>query len=312
MALAYVTVILDLYDGSGNYPVSGTASFTPSAVLTDAGVEITGQQPVTVAFRAGSLPSVSLLATDTPGPQPAGWTWGVTFAGITGAPAPFSFFLPSAAASFTAADAGPCVFTVAGAAPLNGTGVQLAGGSLPAGFTAGTTYCVVSSTGTGGTFELAATQGGAALASTSAGSGTVTAVSQLLSNLIPVSAGSTFAAYMPLAGGQFSGAVEPGTAALADGPSIPVDATRGNLFRVTLAGNRTLANPSGGTDGQLIRIEVTQDTAGGRTLSYGTAYDFGQAGPPVLSAAPGAMDVLGLACDAAAARWRLLAFAGGF
>lgn len=94
MTLNYVTLTLDLYDGSGNYPVSGTASFAPSAVLTDAGAEIVSQQPITVTFRAGSLPTVPLLATDNSGPLPAGWTWGVTFDGITGAPAGFSFFLP--------------------------------------------------------------------------------------------------------------------------------------------------------------------------------------------------------------------------
>lgn len=199
-ALAYVTLTLDLDDGSGNYPVSGTASFVPSAVLTDAGVAVIGQQPVTVSFRAGSLPAVKLLPTDTPGPQPTGWTWEVTFSGITGAPAPFSFFLPAGPVSVTAVNASPCVFTVgSGSAPANGTGVQLSGGSLPAGFTAGTTYYVVSASGV--TFELAATQGGTPLGSTGTGSGTVTVVSQVLSNLIPVSSGTAFQAYMPLPSG---------------------------------------------------------------------------------------------------------------
>jgi hypothetical protein len=35
MALQYVTLTLDLFDGAGNFPAAGTASFTPSAVLTD-------------------------------------------------------------------------------------------------------------------------------------------------------------------------------------------------------------------------------------------------------------------------------------
>ena len=42
--------------------VSGTATFTSPAVLTDAGLEITGQIPVTTSFQAGSLPSMSLLS----------------------------------------------------------------------------------------------------------------------------------------------------------------------------------------------------------------------------------------------------------
>ena len=96
MSLNYVTLTLDLYDGQGNYPVSGTASFTPSAVLTDAGVEIVGQQPIVAVFHAAGPPTVKLLATDNAGPLPSGWTWSVSFSGITGAPAAFSFFLPGA------------------------------------------------------------------------------------------------------------------------------------------------------------------------------------------------------------------------
>ena len=94
MALNYVTLTVDVYDGQGNVPASGTATFTPSAVLTDAGVEIIGQQPVTAVFHAAALPTVKLLATDNSDPAPAGWTWSVSFSGITGAPAAFSFFLP--------------------------------------------------------------------------------------------------------------------------------------------------------------------------------------------------------------------------
>lgn len=312
MTLAYISLLLDLYDGSGNPAVTGTASFVPSAVLTDAGVEIVGQLPLPASFRAGSLPTVSLLATDNAGPLPAGWTWGVMFAGLTGAPAPFSFFLPSAAVSFTATNAAPCVFTVgSGSAPVNATGVQLAGGSLPAGFSSATTYYVVASTGSGGTFELAATQGGAALGSTGTGSGTVTTVSQVMSNLIPVSSGSTFSAYMPLAGGQFTGAVEPGVVALADASTITVNAALGNLFRVTIAGNRTLTIING-TDGQLFRVEVTQGAGGPWSLAYSSVFDFGTAGQPSLSTLAGATDVLGLACKAAAGKYQLLAFAGGY
>ena len=235
MPLQYVQLTLDLYDGTGNYPVSGLATFTPSAVLTDAGVEIIGQQPVTVTFRAGSLPSVSLLATDNSGPLPAGWTWAVAFTGITGAPAGFSFFLPYSDGS-----------------------------------------------------------------------------AQLLSNQIPVSSGTSFTAYMPLSGGQFTGPVEPAVVSLADGATISLNAGLGNLFRVTLGGNRTLANPSGGTDGQMIRVEVTQDATGSRLLSYGAAYDFGSEGTPVLSTAATAMDVLGFGYDAGAGKWRCLAFASGY
>jgi hypothetical protein len=73
---------------------------------------------------------------------------------------------------FTATNASPCVFTVPGSALANGTPVALSGASLPTGFTAGTVYYVVASSGS--TFELSATSGGSAINSTSTGSGTVT------------------------------------------------------------------------------------------------------------------------------------------
>lgn len=43
---------------------------------------------------------------------------------------------------------------------------------------------------------------------------------------------------------------------LTDGATITTDATRGDYFRVTLGGNRTLAVPADRTDGQRIFIEA--------------------------------------------------------
>jgi hypothetical protein len=76
-----------------------------------------------------------------------------------------------AAYSFTATSASPAVFTASGSAYTTGETVELTGTSLPGGFTAGTIYYIVSPSTD--TFELAATEGGAAIASTSTGSGTV-------------------------------------------------------------------------------------------------------------------------------------------
>lgn len=82
--------------------------------------------------------------------------------------------------AFTATSASPCVFTATGSAYANGTLVTLTGTSLPAGFTQGTGYYVVSASGT--TFELSATSGGSAINSTSTGSGTVAAACSLVRN----------------------------------------------------------------------------------------------------------------------------------
>ena len=204
----YVSLTLDIEDGSGNIPGRAcSASFVPSAVLTDPGAGITDQAPVSVAFSGTGEPAVSLLATDNPGPMPSGWTWGTAFTG-PGMPGPFSFFLAAAPDTFTATDASPCVFTLAGTdAPFAGTGVQLSGGSQPAGFTAGTTYYVTDPSGS--SYSLAATPGGDALESASAGSGSVITVSQVMSNLIPVSSGTAFQGYLPLPSGTPSAGQAP-------------------------------------------------------------------------------------------------------
>ena len=52
--------------------------------------------------------------------------------------------------------------------------------------------------------------------------------------------------------------------ALTDAATIATDATASSLFRVTLAGNRTLGNPTGAFDGQRIMWEIKQDAIGGR------------------------------------------------
>ena len=98
-------------------------------------------------------------------------TLGSAFTAVTAAPA-FQRVTTAAAQTFTATNASPCVFTVPGSAYANGVPVELSGASLPTGFSAGTVYYVVSSSGS--TFQLSATSGGAAINSTSTGSGTVT------------------------------------------------------------------------------------------------------------------------------------------
>lgn len=69
--------------------------------------------------------------------------------------------------------------------------------------------------------------------------------------------------------------VEPFIVALTDGATIAVDLSLGDLFRVTLGGNRTLSNPTNAVDGQRFMVEFKQDGTGSRTISWGTNYKFG-------------------------------------
>ena len=74
--------------------------------------------------------------------------------------------------------------------------------------------------------------------------------------------------------------------ALTDGATITPDFSDSNNFSVTLGGNRTLANPTNLVAGQSGCIWITQDGTGGRTLAYGSYWDFtGGTAPTVTSTA---------------------------
>jgi len=78
--------------------------------------------------------------------------------------------------------------------------------------------------------------------------------------------------------------------ALTDGATITPDMNDSNNFSVTLGGNRTLANPTNITVGQVGSIFVTQDGTGSRTLAYGSYWDFIAATAPVLTTTASAVD----------------------
>jgi len=75
--------------------------------------------------------------------------------------------------------------------------------------------------------------------------------------------------------GTFASPVGSGrVVALTDAASIAVDATLGDVFTVTLGGNRTLANPTGAINGQKMVFRIRQDATGSRTLAYDTKFRF--------------------------------------
>lgn len=122
--------------------------------------------------------------------------------------------------------------------------------------------------------------------------------------------GSIFA---KLAGATFTGWVAPAVVALVFGASIAVDASKGNDFRVTLTSSAgTIANATNPVDGQMIEFAIAQDATGGRTVAWGTAYDFGAGVAPTLSTAAGKVDVVGFKYNAALAKWMCLGSALGF
>ena len=77
---------------------------------------------------------------------------------------------------------------------------------------------------------------------------------------------------------------------LTDATNIATDLSLSNNFTVTLSGNRTLANPTSKVVGQSGSIFVVQDSTGGRTLAYGSDWDFIGGTVPVLSSGANAID----------------------
>ncbi len=97
----------------------------------------------------------------------------------------------------------------------------------------------------------------------------------------------------------------PKVVALTDASTIAVNAALGNIFRVTLGGNRTLGAPSNPVDGQEISFEITQDGTGTRTLAYASAYEFSTTiSSPTLSTAAGDVDMLSFRYSSVNSKWR--------
>ena len=78
--------------------------------------------------------------------------------------------------------------------------------------------------------------------------------------------------------------------ALTDGATIATDFALSNNFSVTLAGNRTLGQPTNQAVGQSGSIFVTQDGTGARTLAYHADFKWAGGTAPTLSTAAASVD----------------------
>jgi hypothetical protein len=92
-------------------------------------------------------------------------------------------------------------------------------------------------------------------------------------------------------------AVGGGLEPLTDAATISWDAAQAQTAEVTLGGNRTLANPTGLRAGGHYHLIVHQAAGGGRTLSFGTLYDFAGGSAPVITSAATAKDVFSFVSD---------------
>lgn len=100
--------------------------------------------------------------------------------------------------------------------------------------------------------------------------------------------------------------------ALTDGVNIATDASLGNIFTVTLAGNRTMDNPTNGTVGQTIIYRIKQDATGTRTLALGTEFRGSTDVPlPTLTTTANAVDYV-MFIRSSVTTWDILATNKGF
>tara|TARA_R110002153_G_scaffold8591_5_gene36747 strand:- start:204 stop:1559 length:1356 start_codon:yes stop_codon:yes gene_type:complete len=93
----------------------------------------------------------------------------------------------------------------------------------------------------------------------------------------------TVTAFLGKKARMISGAAIVDIVSLTDGVNISVDLNSGQNFALTLAGNRTLDNPTNCVAGQVGSIFIVQDGTGSRTLAYGSSWDFPGGTVPVLT-----------------------------
>jgi len=171
-----------------------------------------------------------------------------------------------------------------------------------------------SSTTTGLKWAAAAS---GSVSSVTAGDATI-AIGGTASDPTVMVAGATLAALAPLSSPTFTGTATfaktvSTPVALTDAATIAVDASLGNLFVVTLGGNRTMGVPSTPSDGQQVLFEIIQDGTGSRTVTWssstgGYAFDVPT---PILATDPGARNFLSFVYDLTTNKWRYASTPGG-
>jgi len=105
----------------------------------------------------------------------------------------------------------------------------------------------------------------------------------------------------------------PRVVALTDGATITPNCDTTDIGKVTIAGNRTFAAPSGTpTSGQKLVLRIKQDATGTRTITWNSAYRFAAATPPTLTTTASKTDYLGFIYNSDDSKWDCVAVKLGF
>jgi hypothetical protein len=86
-----------------------------------------------------------------------------------------------------------------------------------------------------------------------------------------------------------------------------------NYFRLSLGVTAQTINAGNGvTGGQVITVELVQDSSGSRTVTWGSMFTFGAAGAQTLSTAANKRDYVQFIWNDATSAWHFLSLVKGF
>jgi hypothetical protein len=88
--------------------------------------------------------------------------------------------------------------------------------------------------------------------------------------------------------------------ALTDAATIAVDHAAGVNRTVTITANRTMGAPTNAKPGWPLNLRVKQPAAGSKTITWASAYDFGDGSAPTLSTTGNAEDLVSFVCISSA------------
>jgi hypothetical protein len=121
----------------------------------------------------------------------------------------------------------------------------------------------------------------------------------------------SFVKPMNLAAGtttQLPGVPQKRVTTLTDAATITPNADTTDIAKLTIAGNRTMAVPSGTPiAGQQLQMHITQDSTGSRTITWNAVYRFSGATATTLTTTPAKTDYLGFQYNAVSSTWDCIA-----
>ena len=95
--------------------------------------------------------------------------------------------------------------------------------------------------------------------------------------------------------------------------TLNLDGNNRSFIKVTVTGSTTINMINGGSDGQMLKLALKQDSTGNRTISLGTGFAFGTDITEYINTlTANKTDYIGLIYDSTSSTWRIIAIAQGY